>query len=175
MTGRWWRGLVAFSSTMSSFSVHHCARCNILLTPARRTLVSPRQAPFVSFWYLLAPSSGAVDGSRPAPPPWWRASPCIPQQRHPEAVGAAHQAGVGAAHQAGVPMGQHSGQGPSASSSAGRVHPLGSLPMHLRDTTDPARVRAKPGKGPRLSKDGRPLCKACGQIAGLCKHTLGKA
>ena len=143
--------------------IHHCVRA--LLSPKRwgslRRLIGSAldpfsQAPFVSFWYLLAPSataaavaSGTGTGTgtgaedRPRHHPWWSTTSA---QRPKEIPGT------------GTP-------------SVGRVHPLGSLPMHLRDSADPTRVRAKPSKGPRLSRDGRPLCRQCGQISGLCKHT----
>jgi len=51
-----------------------------------------------------------------------------------------------------------------------RIYTRKTLPHRLRASNDPFREKKKDG-GPKVSKDGKPLCKQCGQVHGLCKHT----
>eukprot|EP00927_Polykrikos_kofoidii_P045396 TRINITY_DN39365_c0_g1_i1.p1 TRINITY_DN39365_c0_g1~~TRINITY_DN39365_c0_g1_i1.p1 ORF type:complete len:461 (-),score=48.94 TRINITY_DN39365_c0_g1_i1:105-1487(-) len=53
------------------------------------------------------------------------------------------------------------------------LYDLRTLPHEVRDAADPWRRKLKPWerKGPSLSRNGDKLCKQCGQVHGLCKHT----
>ena len=147
-----------------------------------RTKKTKKTAPFVSFWYLLGPAAGWGGGGGAG-----LLGPAGGGGRNigGTAVAAAARGGTGCSWWAAQQRQQQQrlGAGPASSKTSAStttaspaaaqtmIHTLGSLPMQLRDSRDPGRVRPPPIKGPKVSRDGRPLCRQCGQVVGCCKHT----